>query len=72
MAVGRRGGLEGREESLSSVIRIESRRKSPEVKEEALPRAIESVGGGKEGGESRAEERGMEISPELLLHIGLY
>lgn len=51
MAVGRRGELEGREESLSSVIRIEPRRKSPEVKEEALPWAIEGVGGeGRKGG----------------------
>lgn len=35
----------GREESLSNIIRIESRRKSPEVKEEALPWAIEGAGG---------------------------
>jgi len=35
----------GREESLSNIIRSESRRKSPEVKEEALPWAIEGAGG---------------------------
>lgn len=54
------GGRGKEEESLSNIIRIESRWKSPEVTEEALSWAIEGAGGKeRRGGQGR--KKGMEM-----------